>query len=161
MDILYSIDSYIVYFLRRLRMKNFIGKYKEIILYLFFGVLTTLINIIVYFILTRIMNLSTIYSTVIAFILSVIFAYITNKIWVFNSKTETLKEIGKEIVAFFGGRLFSGGCDILIMYVFVDVLGCNDLIIKILSNVMVVIMNYIISKLFVFKGGNGESEQKK
>ncbi|BCN32208.1 GtrA family protein [Anaeromicropila herbilytica] len=133
-------------------MKALLCKYKEILLYLIFGGLTTVINIITYYIFARVLGAGTMTSTVIAFILSVIFAYVTNKIWVFDSKTSSFNELLREATSFFGGRLFSGGCDLFIMFLFVDVFHFNDMIIKILSNIMVVIMNYVISKLFVFKG---------
>jgi putative flippase GtrA len=133
-------------------MKNLFLKYKEILLYLIFGGLTTVTNIVVYYIFARIIGVNTISSTLVAFIVSVIFAYITNKMWVFESKTTDISELIKEASSFFGGRLFSGGFDLLVMYLFVDVLLFDDMIIKILSNVCVVIMNYLISKLFVFKG---------
>ena len=123
-------------------------KYKMPLLYLFFGGLTTLINIIAYFICHHISNLTNVTSTVIAWILSVILAFITNKFYVFESKS---KSILFELVSFFTCRLGTGILDLSIMYLTVDVLKWNDLLMKIISNVIVILLNYILSKLIIFK----------
>ena len=80
-----------------------------------------------------------------------IFAYITNKWWVFKSKSLCLQAILQEFLSFTGCRLFTGACDLLIMFIFVDCLGVNDLFVKIASNVLVVVLNYIFSKMIIFK----------
>lgn len=126
-------------------------KYKEPILYIFFGGLTTLVNIVSYALFAHLLHLDEILSTVIAFLLSVIFAYLTNRKWVFHSKASGKKGIAYEIATFFGGRLFSGALDVGIMYLFVTTLHYNDLLIKILSNILVIILNFIISKWIVFR----------
>lgn len=126
-------------------------KHKEIIHYVFFGVLTTVCNFVVYFILVRVFLIDEITSTIIAFIVSVLFAFFTNRKYVFSSKAVGFKETASELTKFFGSRLFSGGLDVLIMYIFVTLLLFNDILIKILSNIFVVILNYIFSKIFVFK----------
>ena len=120
-------------------------------MYLFFGGLTTLVNIVSYFALTRFCHLEIPSATVIAWILSVVFAYITNRKWVFESSATGFSKTSKEIAAFFAARLFSGALDLGIMFLFVKILGLNDLIVKILSNVLVVILNYFFSNLFIFK----------
>jgi len=136
-------------------MKELINKgieiykaYKMPILYIFFGGLTTLVNIIVYFVCYNIFLISNVTSTIIAWILSVIFAFITNKIYVFESKSQSILY---EITTFFTCRLGTGVLDILIMYVSVDLLKWNALLMKILSNVLVIILNYIFSKVIIFK----------
>lgn len=126
-------------------------KYKEVILYIIFGICTTFVNIVVYYICSRILSLKTIESTIIAWMLSVIFAYITNKIYVFHSNKRFLKDVLLEIVSFVGCRLLSGIIDIIIMYAFVDIIGINDIIIKILSNIVIIVFNYVASKLFIFR----------
>jgi len=120
-------------------------------MYVIFGGLTTLVNIISYFVLTRFCQFGTTPSTVIAWILSVIFAYFTNRKWVFESNTRGFSKILIEIVAFFGARLFSGALDLGIMFLFVTILGFDDMLIKILSNVLVIIINYLLSNWFIFK----------
>ena len=124
------------------------NQYKMPILYMFFGGLTTLVNIVVYFICYDISKLSNVVSTVIAWILSVIFAFITNKLYVFESKSGSLLY---EISTFFTCRLGTGILDVGIMYFTVDILKWNALLMKIISNVIVIVLNYILSKVIIFK----------
>lgn len=133
-----------------LKIVEFIKKYREVIMYLIFGVLTTIVNIASYLIFTKIFNLDYLISNVIAWVLSVLFAYITNKIYVFESKTVEKKLILFEIISFFSFRLISGLIDMICMYIFVSMIGFNDSIMKIITNVIVVLLNYIFSKLFIF-----------
>ena len=133
-------------------INKYYRKYREMVLYLVFGAGTTFVNIIVYYICGHGFKLAVSISTIIAWALSVLFAYVTNKIWVFNSNRNKLKEILIEFTRFVGCRLTTGLIDLIIMVVFCTWLGFNDLIIKIASNVLVIIMNYIFSKLIIFKG---------
>ena len=87
-------------------------------------------------------------SEVIPWFLSVLFAYVTNKLYVFESSS---KEFIKEIVAFFSSRLATGILDMFLMWLFVTVASLNDVVVKIFVNILVIIMNYIFSKLFVFR----------
>lgn len=123
---------------------------REVFFYLVFGVLTTLVNIVSFAILTRLLSAGTVLSNVIAWFLSVLFAYVTNRRWVFQSKDGN---VIKEATAFFSGRIGTGVLDTVVMFITVDLLGWNDMVMKVISNVIVVILNYIISKFFVFKGG--------
>ncbi|MFR3042880.1 MAG: GtrA family protein [Thomasclavelia spiroformis] len=123
-------------------------KYKEIIMYLIFGILTTVVNIVVYFIASNILNINYLISNATAWFLSVLFAYVTNKLYVFESSS---KEFIKEIVAFFSSRLATGILDMFLMWLFVTVASLNDVVVKIFVNILVIIMNYIFSKLFVFR----------
>lgn len=132
-------------------MLNLIKKNKETILYLIFGICTTIINIFVYGFSANILLLNTVTSTIIAWIISVIFAYITNRKFVFNSNTKNIMSILKEFISFMICRITTGLLDVGIMYLFVDKLNYNGIIIKIASNVLVIIINYIVSKLVIFK----------
>lgn len=125
------------------------NKFREIFLYLLFGGLTTAVNIVSFYFLDLI-DLPTAFSTVLAWLISVIFAFITNKLFVFESRQ---KAFFKEMLSFFGCRVFTGVLDLLIMLVFVDVLEFDSLLIKVLSNVLVIILNYVFSKFFIFKKG--------
>ncbi len=125
-------------------------KYKGIINYLFFGVCTTLVNIVTYYIFSHILKASVIGSTIIAWILAVLFAYVTNRKWVFNSNAKVIKEVINELIAFFACRLLTGFLDIILMWIFVEKLLFNDILIKILSNLIVIILNYIFSKVLIF-----------
>ena len=126
-------------------------KYKSVILYLVFGVLTTIVNIVAYFLLDFNRLFNTVINTSIAWVVAVIFAYVTNKKWVFKSKVKGFKDNFKEMMSFFGCRIATGIMDVGIMFVFVDILRYDDMIIKIASNVLVVILNYVGSKLLVFR----------
>lgn len=126
-------------------------KYKEVILYLVFGGLTTLINIISYAVFSYVFHMGTVVSTAAAWVVSVIFAYVTNKIFVFESRTDTFRMLLKECISFFGCRFATGIMDVAVMYVSVDLLHFNDIVMKIISNVLVVILNYVFSKLFIFR----------
>ncbi len=132
-------------------MKELIKKYKSIISYLFFGVCTTLVNIVVYYLCAHSVGMTTVISTVIAWIASVLFAFITNKLYVFESKSFEKKLLLREGISFFGCRLATGILDLVIMYISVDLLDMQDLFMKILSNVLVIVLNYICSKLVIFK----------
>lgn len=126
-------------------------KYKELVLYLVFGAGTTVINIVVYYICAHPLKLNTVISTCVAWVVSVLFAYVTNKIWVFESKSTQMDVIVKEIVSFFSCRLLTGLLDVAWMFVFVDILSFNDMCMKIVSNVIVIVLNYVASKLLIFK----------
>lgn len=125
-------------------------KYKSLILYLFFGVATTVVNLVVYYVCSHTLQLSTVASTCIAWFLAVVFAYVTNRKWVFESKAKEFKDVLREIISFFSCRLATGILDVVIMYVCVDVLHWNDVVIKVLSNVLVIVLNYVASKLLIF-----------
>lgn len=133
------------------KIKELIIKYEEIIKYIIFGVLTTLVNYVSYAMLTRIFDLEIFISNLIAWLLSVIFAFITNKLIVFKSKELDIKVIAKEITSFFAARIFSLLLDMVILYIAVDLMQMNDLIIKLISNIIVIIINYLFSKIFIFK----------
>lgn len=131
--------------------KHLIIKYKGFLLYVVFGVATTVVNIAVYWLAAYLMQFGTILSTVVAWGVAVLFAYFTNRKWVFQSLEKSLPEVMKEIVSFFVCRLATGVIDLLCMYIFVDVLKFNDVMIKVSTNILVIILNYVASKLFVFK----------
>lgn len=124
-------------------------KYREALLYLFFGGCTTLVNIISFMVL-RGAKLDLFASNIIAWILSVLFAFITNKLFVFESKNKGLKAV-YECISFFGCRVASLLFDMGIIYVMIDMLNCGELLSKIVSNVFVIIINYFFSKLLIFK----------
>lgn len=130
-------------------IKKIINKFlnKETILYLVFGILCTLLNIITYKFCT-IFNIFYIISNIIAWIVSVIFAFYTNKYFVFEKKDKVTL---KEFISFISSRLFTGILDLTLMYITVSLLYFNDFIMKIFINIIVIILNYILSKIFVFK----------
>ena len=121
---------------------------KELLAYVIFGVLTTIVNIVVYFLFAKVCGVNYIISNIIAWFLSVLFAYVTNRIWVFESSNTNIL---KEGILFFGGRLFSGILDTGLMILFIDILTMGDMLSKIIVQVIVVIINYVFSKWIVFK----------
>lgn len=134
------------------QIKHIWKRWKQIFLYLFFGGVTTVVNIVAFFISYELLGINSIISTVLAWIAAVAVAYITNKIFVFESITTTFGELFREITAFLSCRLLSLGADVFIMWLFNEILGYNAVLVKILANFVVVVMNYIFSKLFIFKG---------
>ena len=132
-------------------------KYKTFVLYLAFGGLTTLVNIMAYFSLTKLGGIPYLAGNVMAWIVSVVFAYATNRLFVFASKGHGLIFILKEGATFIGCRLFSGLVDTTTMYVMIDFLHYNDLFVKIIANIVVIVLNYGLSKRIVFQDkGQGE-----
>ena len=128
-------------------------KYREVISYLFFGVLTTIINLFVYYGLTfTVLDPNDAFSlqvaNIISWIISVLVAYVTNRRYVFKSKSQ---DILRECSSFFGARLVTLVMDMAIMFVGVTLLKGNDKIFKIISQVVVIVGNYVFSKIFVFK----------
>lgn len=134
------------------KIKELIIKYKEVIVYLIFGGLTTLLSLIVFWLLTDIIPIaeSTLPANIISNAAGIVFAYCTNRKWVFESKVKGFVPVVKELAKFVGGRLFTVLFDLAFVYVAVDVLNGNDMIFKLISTVVVVILNYVISKFIVF-----------
>ena len=129
------------------KIKEIYKKYKEIINYLIFGFLTTVINFVSYYICARIFI-----SSILAWFISVLFAYITNKLLVFDQHTDNIKFLIKEMVSFFLARIASGILfDVGTFAVMVKVLHINDIISKFITQVMTIITNYLLSKLVIFK----------
>lgn len=127
------------------------AKYKQTILYLIFGVLSTIVNILTYTFCTRNLNIEFLISNWIAWIVAVLFAYITNKFFVFESKKINIKFLIKELSSFVSCRLLSGIIEMILMYTMISLMSLNDFIVKIITNVVVVILNFIFSKLIIFK----------
>ncbi len=131
-------------------MKKLINKYNEIIMYGIFGVLTTLINLLTFYVLDK-LGVNVYLNNSIAWVISVLFAFITNKLYVFNSKDTSYKIIAKEGIAFFLARIFSYFVDMFTIFMIFQVMGINKMIAKIISNVIVIIINYLLSKIIIFK----------
>ncbi|WP_026692812.1 GtrA family protein [Peribacillus kribbensis] len=129
---------------------------KELVRYLIIGVLTTLINIASFYILTEWLMFNYKVSTVVSWFLSVFFAYVTNKYYVFSSKTTSKSGLVKEIGNFFLFRILSLLLDFLTMLVLVELLSINDLISKVIANILVVLFNYAASRLVIFKTNEGK-----
>lgn len=134
-----------------MKIKEIIKKYREILSYLFFGGATTVINVAIYHVCYNMLDIGNSISTVIAWFVSVAFAFVTNKIFVFESRSAEWNKTLKEAMAFFGCRIGSGALELGIMYFFVDVLFFNGTIMKLITNIIVIVLNFVFSKLFIFK----------
>ena len=133
------------------RLKALLHKYYDILVYLVFGVLTTVVNYLVYLSCYNLLHLSSAVSNVLAWAVAVAFAYLTNKPFVFRSDDWSAKTVLPELVKFIGTRLGSGGLETLILLIFVDWLQMNGNIWKLVTSVLVVVLNYVGSKLLVFR----------
>ncbi len=123
----------------------------EVISYLVFGVLTTAVNIVSFGQFRSVLHWDLLAANTLAWILSVAFAFITNKLFVFKSKSFEPGPFLRELFTFFGARLFSLGVDTLGMLLLVNVLAWNDWVAKIIMNVIVIMINYVLSKRIIFK----------
>lgn len=147
------------------KIKELIIKYKELIIYVLFGGLTTVVNLSVFALFSLILGDERyLITNVIAWFAAVVFAFITNKIWVFESKSWNARVLAKEVPSFFSARIFSFIFEEAGLFFLVDILSMGELSVKILSfeisgeliakaivGVMVVVINYVFSKLVVFK----------
>ncbi len=132
-------------------IKTLIRKYWDVLAYLIFGVLTTLVNYIVYLPLLNVAGLSAALSNLIAWAAAVAFAYLTNKPFVFKSHDWSLQTVVPELTKFVSCRVASGAMETGILLVTVDLLHWNGNLWKLLTSVLVVVLNYIFSKLIVFR----------
>ena len=133
------------------KIRALVERYWDVLSYLFFGGLTTVVNYIVYLPCYNWLHLSASVSNVIAWVFAVAFAYLTNKPFVFKSYDWSMKTVVPELTKFVGCRVGSGVLETVILFVTVDILQLNVNIVKLLVSVLVVILNYFGSKLLVFR----------
>lgn len=136
-------------------VKRFIKS--EIFMYLFIGFLTTVVNIVAFQMLCTAFKanadsgLSWKLAEIIAFIIAVLFAFVTNKFFVFKSTDVDFQVIGKEFVGFIVGRLITEGINFVMMWYMIDQKHCNELFTKIIASIIVIVLNYVFSKFIIFK----------
>lgn len=133
------------------KIRNLIAKYYDILAYLVFGVLTTVVNYLVYLPCYNLLEMSAAVSNVIAWAVAVAFAYLTNKPFVFRSHDWSAKTVIPELTKFVGSRIASGALETGIIFLTVDLLAWNGNVMKLVTSVIVVVLNYIASKLLVFR----------
>ena len=131
-------------------LRPFYVKYKEPLLYLFFGGLTTLISIFVFWLFCAVFGLNELVANLISWVLAVLFAFLTNKTWVFQSGGRE-KGFLALMLSFYAGRLLTLGVEELLLLVFITWLGFNSMAVKVIAQIVVIILNYVISKLLVFR----------
>ncbi len=155
-----QLEAFCLQILRKIKLEKLADIYEEHregMRYLVFGILSTMVNIVTaaltyYVVLASLpeqwkVNL----STIIAILVAWIFAYVTNKLYVFASRKDTIKELLQEILSFVGCRIVTAIIEVIMMNIFVTHLQFNYMLMKIISNVIVIILNFIFSKLWIFK----------
>lgn len=154
-----KVENFGLLILEKIKLKvlaNFYREHLEGMRYLVFGVLSTIVNILTYVICSLLLfkgldeTLKVNISEIIAFIAAVLFAYYTNKVCVFQSKTDSKKSLIKEITSFMSCRLVTEAISIGLMNLAVAI-NFNDVLMKIIANIVVIILNFVFSKLFIFK----------
>ena len=133
------------------KILSLIRKHYDVLAYLFFGVLTTVVNYVIYLPCYNLLGLSAVVSNVIAWVVAVAFAYLTNKPFVFRSHDWSAKTVIPELTKFVSCRVASGAVESLILLLTVDILHWNGNVWKLVTSVLVVVLNYIGSKLLVFR----------
>lgn len=133
------------------KIKELFLKYKEVISYLFFGGCTFLISIISFYFFNKILFFNEHLANVISWILAVSFAFVTNKLFVFESKNKEKSVVLKELISFVLARLFTLGIEEVILYIGFNLLNIDAFIIKIVAQIVVIVSNYFLSKLIIFK----------
>ncbi len=134
-----------------MKLKDFYSRYKGIIKYVIFGTVTTVLNVVTYHLLYSIFKAPNTLAVVIAWIISVAFAFVTNKLFVFESKSWDKKVAKKQALDFLVCRILTGILEVALMFLLVDILRLNGTVMKLITNVIVIILNYIASKFVIFK----------
>ena len=136
-----------------LQIKKFLEEkgYWEIFVYIFFGGLATVVNFVTFALALQVFGFSMVVSNTISWICSVLFAFVTNKIWVFHSKSPNFWHVLEEFGKFLFYRIVSYGLDMGAMILLIQGLHSNEYVAKIITQILVVLANYVFSKLFIFK----------
>ena len=133
------------------KIRALVMKHWDMVSYLFFGVLTTVVNYLVYLPLYNLLGISAAFSNILAWVAAVAFAYVTNKPFVFKSHDWSMETVLPELGKFVGCRAASGGLETALVFLTVDVCGWDGNVWKLIISVVVVILNYVSSKLLVFR----------
>lgn len=132
-------------------LRDLCGRYREQLLYLVFGFLAFLVSMGTFALADRVLMMPTLVANVFSWVITVAFAYITNRTWVFESKATGLKPIVREILSFAAGRLLTLAIEELMLFVGVTLLAFDSILVKLVAQVVVIILNYVISKFVVFR----------
>lgn len=132
-------------------MEPIYSRHKEVLLYLLFGGISFILNIALYVLLNGMLRINELIANVICWIACVLFQYFTNRTWVFDARPDTPVELLRQMSSFFGGRIFTLAVEEAILAIFITWLNFNSILVKIVAQVVVIVLNYIISKLIVFK----------
>ena len=126
-------------------------KHKAVLLYLLFGGLTTVISIGTFWLGHSVLQLNEHFANVVSWVLAVLFAFLTNRVWVFSAPTNNAKAFWKQLLWFYGGRLTTLAVEELLLFVFITLLKINGMVVKVGAQIAVLILNFVVSKWFVFK----------
>lgn len=126
-------------------------KNKEVLLYLFFGGLAFFLNLFLYILFAGLWGINELIANVFCWIICVLFQFFTNRTWVFDGATDTAVAFWKQMASFFAGRLFTLAVEEIILAVFITWLSFNSMVVKLVAQVIVIVLNYVLSKLWVFK----------
>lgn len=129
----------------------FYKKNKEVLMYLFFGGLTFVISVLSYSYFDLICGWNELVANIASWVIAVLFAFLTNRVWVFRAPTHGVTEFLKQMVSFFAGRLLTLGVEEVLLFVFITKLHYPSIGVKVVAQVVVIVLNYIISKLLVFR----------
>ena len=129
----------------------FYKKHKEVLMYLFFGGLAFFLNLFLYWLFVVVIGMNALIGNIFCWIICVLFQYVTNKSWVFDGRTESRRDLLRQITSFFGGRLFTLLVEEAMIFIFITTLHYNEMGIKLLAQFVVIVLNYGISKLIVFR----------
>lgn len=133
------------------KLVNIYNRYREQILYLVFGGVTTLISIITYAVFTELADINILIANILSWIISVAVAYATNKSVVFRSDKKGAAQVLTEALSFYAGRLLTLLIEEAILFVFIDLAKLPNMPVKIIAQIIIIVLNYIISKVFIFK----------
>ncbi len=129
---------------------SFILRLKSVWAYIFFGVCTTAVNVVSYWLCSKVLGILNIPAVIIAWLVAVTFAFFTNKLWVFGSKSMCKQILLYELWTFYTCRLFTGVVDIVIMYIAVDLMARDAVLWKALADFIIIVVNFIASKYIIF-----------
>ena len=126
-------------------------KYEEGINYLFWGGVAFVLSMVLFYIFANMMGMDEQPANVITWIICVIFTYLTNRTFVFKSKTKGVKEVGKEFTSFTSARLATLVLENVVLFICIDIFGMYNMIAKLIGQFLVIVSNYVLSKLWIFK----------
>ena len=129
----------------------FYRRHKEVLMYLFFGGIAFFMNIGLFALFNSALGVNELIANVVCWVLCVLFQFFTNRTWVFDGRVDTKKAFIKQMGSFFGGRVFTLLVEEAIIAVFITWLGLNSMAVKLSAQIVIIILNYIISKRYVFK----------
>lgn len=131
--------------------ESFYKEHKEVLLYLFFGALTFIVSVVTFAIFSVVMEMNELIANTFSWIIAVILAFLTNRKWVFRAPTDTVIEFFSQMLSFGTGRVITLVIEEIILLVFITWLGFSRMVIKIVAQIFVIIINYFISKILIFR----------